>query len=82
MSLDRRANDWECVGVAQAGGGIVAGGGVFLYEFRSRLADFRGVYLFVGVGAAVGGGFGGTTAPSPGEIIHNKQPDLWGKLKG
>ena len=63
-------------------GGILAGGGIYLYEFRSRLANFRGVYLFIGAGLAAGGGFGGTTAPSPSDVIHNTQSNLWSPVRG
>ena len=64
MSTSIRANDWQCVGISQVGAAAVVGVGVYLFEFRSRNADFRGVYTFV----AGGIGFGGVWAAVPRRV--------------
>lgn len=81
MSTTARANDWQCVGVAQAGALAGVGAGVYLFEFRSRNADFRGVFLLGTVGIGGGGSIGGGTSPSPSDILHNRNPDLWSNLQ-
>ena len=83
MGYYEQARDWECCGIANAGGGIVAGGGIYLFEFRSRAANYRAVYTFMGVGASLGGGFGGTAAPSPGDFARpSVPPNLWSNVRG
>lgn len=81
MSLSTRANDWQCVCIAQVGVGALAAAGVYAFEFRSRNADYRGVFSFGGVGAGIGGSLGGSTAPSPSDVAHNRNPDLWTSLR-
>lgn len=75
------ATDWECVGVAQVGGAVVIAAGVYCFEFRSRAADVRGQYLFVGGGLGLGGSLGGGAAPGPGDFVSNHVPDLWTALE-
>ena len=81
MSTSTRANDWQCVGVAQAGAVAGVGAGVYFFEFRSRNADFRGVYNLYAAGIGLGGSLGGATAPSPSDILHNRNPDLWSNIR-
>ena len=83
MGYYAQSTDWECCGIANAGGGIVAGGGVYLFEFRSRRANYRAVYTFIGAGASLGAGFGGTAAPSPAQLARPNQPaNLWSTVSG
>lgn len=81
MSLSARANDWQCVGIAQIGVGIIAAAGIYAFEFRSRNADYRGVFTLGGIGIGGGGNLGGSTAPSPSDVAHNRNPDLWSNLR-
>lgn len=81
MSSSTKANDWQCVGVAQVGAAVGVGVGVYLFEFRSRNADYRGVFNLFAGGIGLGGNLGGGTAPSPGDVIHNRIPDLWSNLR-
>jgi hypothetical protein len=81
MSASIQANDWQCVGVAQAGAVAGVGAGVYFFEFRSRNADFRGAFNLFGAGIGLGGSLGGATAPSPSDVIHNRNPDLFTSLR-
>lgn len=81
MATNATANDWQCCGVAQVGAAAGAAGGIYCFEYRSLSADFRGVYLFIGAGGGAGGSLGGAVAPSPGDVINNRLPDLWTSLK-
>lgn len=74
------ATDWECVGIAQAGGAFVVGAAVYLFEFRSQIADRRAQYIFVGGAFGFGGSLGGGVAPSPGDIVYNRHPELWASI--
>ncbi|RWP39326.1 hypothetical protein [Mesorhizobium sp.] len=66
MSLDTVSNDWQCVGVAQVAGADILGAGLYLFEFRSSAANFRGKYVFAGGGLGAGGSLGGGAGgPSP-----------------
>jgi hypothetical protein len=80
MSINTEAFDWEACGVAQAGGVCGLGAGIFLYEFRSRIANFRGTYLLTGLAIGLGGSLGGGVAPSPWNVATNTQPNLWSSI--
>lgn len=80
VSNEDRAADWQAVGIAQVGGAVGIAGGIACFDFRSKSADFRGTYLFVGGGIGLGGSLGGGVAPSPGDFIHNTPPDVWSAL--
>jgi hypothetical protein len=81
MSTSAKAEDWQCCGVAQVGAAAGPAAGIYCFEYRSLSADFRGVYLFVGAGGGAGGSMGGAVAPSPGDVINNRLPDLWTPIK-
>lgn len=81
MSNDVAAADWQCVGVAQAGGAVGLAAEIACFEFRSASADFRGKYLLIGGGLGLGGNLGGGVAPSPGDFVDNALPDLWTSLE-
>ncbi len=80
MSFYAIANDWQAVGIAQAGGARFVGAGIYCFEFRSLSANFRGKYLFVGAGVGLGGSLGGGAGPSPIDFISNNVPDMWTPL--
>jgi len=75
------ACDWQACGVATIGGAEGLGGGVFFFEFRSKSANCRGSFMFLAAGLGLGGDMGGGSGPSPGDVIHNRQPDLWTSLE-
>ena len=81
MATNIKANDWQCCGVAQVGAAAGPAAGIYCFEYRSKNADFRGVYLFLGGGGGLGGSLGGAVAPSPGDVINNRLPDLWSSLR-
>jgi len=81
MSSSAAGNDWQAVGIAQAGGVYVVGGGIYCFEFRSLSGNFRGQYLFIGGALGFGGSLGGGSGPSPGDFISNTYPDLWSPIK-
>jgi hypothetical protein len=72
-----KANDWQVCGVITLGGAVILGAVIYLFEFRSQAANFRGTFLFLGAGLGGGGDLNGATMPSPSDIAHNTNPDLW-----
>ena len=74
--------DWQACGVATVGGAYFAGAMLTIFEFRSQQANCRSTFLFIGAGVGYGGDLGGATGISPGNVIHNQQPDLWTDLSG
>jgi hypothetical protein len=77
MATNVAANDWQVVGVAQVGGVVVVGAAIYLFEFRSLVANCRVTFLFIGAALGGGGDLGGGAGPSPDSVIHNTNPDLW-----
>jgi hypothetical protein len=71
MGKSTKTNDWQRCGVAQVGAAAGPALGIYCFEFRSKNANFRGVYLFVGAGAGLGGSLGGAAAPSPVDVVKN-----------
>lgn len=69
MISSKKANDWEIAGIAQVGGADVVGAGVYFFEFRSKAADFRGQFIFIGGGLGLGGSVGGASMPAPGDFV-------------
>ncbi len=81
MSASTKANDWECVGVATAGGAAGAGASVTMFQFRSKAADFLGEYIFVGGGIGAGGSLNSAVAPSPTDLYNKGQGmNYWSKI--
>lgn len=81
MATDVNARDWEVQGVAQVGGVDVVGAGLFMFEFRSKHANFRGPYVFGGGALGLGGSLGGGSGPSPADVATNTQPNAWTAIK-
>jgi hypothetical protein len=55
MASDVNATDWEVQGVAQAGYVDIVGAGVYMFVFRSKLANCRAPYVFAGGALGLGG---------------------------
>ena len=81
MASNSKATDWQACGVATVGGVRIVGAGIWLFEFRSRIADFRGSYILSAGSLGLGGSLGGGAGPSPVDVISNSKPDLWTSLK-
>ena len=77
MSTTVAASDWETQGVAQVGGAAGLGGAMYLFVFRSRSADCRALFVFIGAGVGLGGSVGGASVPSPSDILQNVSPYMW-----
>lgn len=80
MARNLSVSDWEATSVVQMGGAAGGGGGLYFFEFRSKNADFRGQFVFVGGGVGAGGSVGGASAPSPADIYRNKGYNPFTKL--
>lgn len=80
MSRTAEGYDWEICGVAQMGGVVGVGAGVWWFMMRSRVANSQGKLILTAAGIGAGGSMGGGTAPSPGDVIYNRQPDLWTRV--
>jgi hypothetical protein len=81
MSATTKANDWECVGVATAGGALGGGAAVTMFQFRSKAADFLGEYVFVAGGIGAGGSLNSAVAPSPTDLYNKGQNmNYWSKI--
>jgi hypothetical protein len=81
MSASARVDDWQAVGIAQAGGADIVGAGIYCFNFRSLSANFSGTYLFIGAGVGLGGSLGGGTAPSPSQFVSKAYPNLYSPIK-
>lgn len=81
MSASTKASDWECVGVATAGGAVGAGAAITMFQFRSKSADFLGEYIFVAGGIGAGGSLNSAVAPSPTDLYNKGQNmNYWSKI--
>jgi hypothetical protein len=82
MGYNDIGNDWQACGIASGSlGGLIAGSFGF-WEFRSQDANCRASFIFAAAGFGVGlsGSLGGGSMPSPSDVAHNRQPDLWSDL--
>ncbi|HEX7815857.1 hypothetical protein [Dyella sp.] len=63
MGWNTKVDDWQVMCVGQLGGGAGAGGGVFLFNFRSAALKEAHRFTFVGGGLAAGGNASGLSVP-------------------
>jgi hypothetical protein len=82
MGYNDIGDDWQACGVASAALADGVGGSLGLWEFRSHDANIRATLVFacVGLGFGIDGSCGSTAGPSPSDVVHNTQPNLWSDL--
>jgi hypothetical protein len=71
MNEDVKASDWEVTSIAQVGGVVGVGGGIYCFDFKSRDANHHGTFIFTGGALGLGGSMGGAVAPSPSDFMSN-----------
>jgi hypothetical protein len=74
------ALDWEASSIASTGFAEGIGAHVYFFEFRSRSANCRAYFAFVGASIGEGGGLS-FSGGSPGELIHNTDANAWSLLQ-
>ncbi|WP_420332419.1 hypothetical protein [Roseibium sp.] len=71
MSATYNASDWEVSGYMDGGVGAGIAGGYWTFIFRSRAANYAGLYGFAGGGLGFGGRGGSVSLPEfGGEAAH------------
>lgn len=81
MGYKDEGADWQACGVAQVGVVVGVGAGLYIFEFRSKVANTRAKYTFLSVGFGLGGSLGGGVAPSPVDVAKNRLPEIWSDVK-
>lgn len=63
MGETTKARDWKVAGMANVGGAVTVGAGVWTFVFQSQSAQYSGSFTFAGGGLGLGGSLGGASMP-------------------
>jgi hypothetical protein len=77
MSQHTAANDWEIAIICQMGAAGGGAAGLFFADVRSKKAQTRAPFIFIGGGLGFGGSMGGGGGPSPADVVRNHVPDMY-----
>jgi hypothetical protein len=82
MNDDVKGSDWEVTSIAQVGGVVGIGAGIYCFDFKSKEANNHSTFILVGGALGFGGSMGGGVTPSPSDFISNNGTiDLYSRIK-